>query len=248
MQPMPVTAQQTIRTVHELFNSSVSDAHLVFEFNLFHSSVTQKLWSVEYYCNELINLDVHKFLLDTVSITESGGSTTIQRPLFDPEGYCRHLNLWLDGFLMNSMSALDTLAHEISTLYSSPQRLGDIYIVGIKNMLLRFHPNSRLGKFLDIRLGQPWFDELQGFRHCTTHESLIRYDDIKFSFDPVTYGLRVSKIKLPDNAKVRPFTYHKKREVTSRCQFIRRKIQSLVFKAYESILMDIHINNNILPI
>lgn len=243
---MPEAAQQRIR---KLFNSDVRDAHLVSEFNLFDRSVTQKLWSTEFYSDQLNNLDIHRFLvLPPMGDTQSAGSTTAQAPLLDIEGYCRYLNLLLDGFFMNSMSAVDTLAHQISTVYYFPQIPRDIYIVSIKNMLVRSHSNSKLGRLLDGQLGQRWFREFEPFRHCTTHESLIRYDDIKFSFEQVTNRLRVSKIKLPDDPRVRPFTYNRNREATAYCQSILRKIQSLTTKVYESIQADIRTSNYTLPI
>ena len=48
-----VAAQQK---VHDLFNSKVSDPKLVYEFNLFDKSVTQKLWSARYYYEKMSNL------------------------------------------------------------------------------------------------------------------------------------------------------------------------------------------------
>lgn len=242
---------QAQETVSSLFNSNISNKDLVFEFNLFHRSVEQKLWSTEYYCEQLVSQNLYQFLLlPSESDIQSPVPITVQDPLLDVvESYCRHLNLLLDGFFMNSVSVLDTLAHEISTLYCLPQKPNKIYIVGIKNMLADSHPNSRVRALLDNQLSQPWFTEFEPFRHCTTHESLIRYDDIKFSYDDVTGRYRLLRgIKLPDNPQVRPFTYNRNRLASKYCESTFRKIQWLVAKVYESVLRDIRRNGNVLPI
>lgn len=241
---------QAQETVSSLFNSNISNKDLVFEFNLFHRSVEQKLWSTEYYCEQLVSQNLYQFLLlPSESDIQSPVPITVQDPLLDVvESYCRHLNLLLDGFFMNSVSVLDTLAHEISTLYCLPQKPNKIYIVGIKNMLADSHPNSRVRALLDNQLSQPWFTEFEPFRHCTTHESLIAYDHIKISYDQVTGRVNILPVKLPDNPKLRPLTYKKNREAGHYCQSILRKMQSLVTKVYESILKDVHTNNNTLPI
>lgn len=243
---MDEVAQQTIR---ELFDSQVTDTRLVSEFRLFDRSVSQKLWSTEYYYSELLRLDIHRFwVIPPTSDTQStSGSITGQGPLLDIEGYCRHLNLLLDGFFMNSMSTLDTLAHHIATLYYFQRRPKHIYIVSIKNMLVRFHPNSRAGRFLDKQLSQHWFGTFEPFRHCTTHESLIRYDDITITFTQETNRVKISKIKLPDDPQLRPFTYYLNREAIPYCRSILRKIQWLVAKVYQNVLLDIRRNNNTLP-
>lgn len=249
---MPETAQQQIR---ELFNSTVSDKRLVYDFNLFDSSVAQKLWSADYYYKQLASLNIYDFqVFLPESATQSIGSETIQTLLLDMPGYCRHLNRLLDGFFMNYMSTLDTLAHEIFLLYdpkiAPPKKPPPkIYVTTARNMLVYSHPSSKAGKLLDAQLGQVWFQGSEPFRHCTTHESLIRYDDIKISFDYVTSRYELTeKIKLPDNPQVRPFTYHRNREVSKYCEYVFNRLQLLVTQVYRAILFDIRANGNILPI
>jgi len=244
---MQGTTQQVIR---QLFNSKVSDSRRVDDFNLFDSSVSQKLWSAEHYCTQLTSLDINEFrVFPSASDTLSSGATTAGYTVLDVVWYCRNVNRLLDGFFMNSMSVLDTLAHEIFALYSCPSTPSNIYITIVKRMLTDFHPNSETGELLDERLKQGWFSEFEPFRHCTTHESLIRYDDIEFRFDHVNnryYLLR--PIRLPDNPQVRPFTYHLNRVASEYCQSALRNIQSLVADVCDRVLLDIHANGDILPI
>jgi hypothetical protein len=243
-------AEDARQTIYQLFNSSVSDSNLVFEFNLFDRSVSRKLWSTEYYRDKLMNLDIYdeSWVQPNAADTQFSTSPASQGPLLDIEGYCRKLNLLLDGFFMNSMSVLDTLAHQISTIYVFRQRPVDLYIISIKGLLLSDHPNSKVGRLLDRQLAQRWFIEFRPFRHCTTHESIIRHDDLKITYDPVSFRLRVSKIKLPDDPQVRPLTYRRNREATWYCTTIFNHIQWLVIKAYENILSDIHKAKDVLPI
>lgn len=252
---MPKTAQQKIR---ELFNSNVGDRRLVYDFNLFDRSVTQKLWSTDYYLRQLLDLHIYDFQVfitesATVfipeSATQSAGSKTIQIPLLDTPEYCRHLNRLFDGFFMNYMSTLDTLAHEIFTLYDVEMVPPKIYITTARDMLLNAHPTSKAGKILDRQLRQVWFKECEPFRHCTTHESLIRYDDMKFSFDDVTNRYELAKkVKLPDDPQVRPFTYRRNREANKYCQSVFNRLQLLVTQVYKAVLSDIRDNGNTLPI
>ena len=213
--------------------------------------MNQKLWSTGYYCENLRALDINRFWVrppdsDTQSVA---GFPSTQAPTFDIVGYCRQFNLFLDGIFMNSMSTLDTLAHEISILYTFPHMPNKLYIRDIRNKLLQSHPNSKLSRFLDRQLSLAWYSEFEPYRHCTTHESLIRYTDIRFSYDQVENKYKLTEgIKLPDNPQARRFTYDKRREAILYCQSIFRRIQTLVIKAYKNILIDIRRNNNTLPI
>lgn len=244
---MPEIAQQKIR---ELFESTVHDSRLVNDFALFDSSVSQKLWSTEYYFKQLLSLDIRQFeVLPSASDTQSYGTTIIQTPTLDISNYCSYLNLFLDGFFMTTMSTLDTLAHEIFILYESQPVPARIYIDTARNMLLDIHPNSEVGQLLDEQLNKPWFSEFEPFRHCTTHESLIRHNDIVYRFDHVARHYKLfRKIKLPDNPQVRPFTYNRNRVASEYCQSIFRKVQWLVINVYKHALRDIRTNGNVLPI
>jgi len=269
-------AQQRVRA---LFNEHVNDPILVRKFNLFDSSVTQKQWSTLYYYNELKNLNIK-----TSTIAPSGISTqsdiskqsnTLQlrsidyrqpnidltlnySPSPDMRGYCFELNLLLDGFLMNSMSVLDTLAHQIRVLYDFPlkgtkpeKKAEDIYISKIRDMLLESHPKSEVGRLLQQKLKpEPkpdWFLKFESLRNCTTHESLIGAE-ISPVWDQIERCYKAPKIILPDDPKEIPFTYIENREAISFCQTIFDNIESLLNEVYEAILTDIQNNNNILPI
>jgi hypothetical protein len=244
---MQGTEQQKIR---ELFNSNVGDRHLVDKFNLFDSSVSQKLWSTEYYCKQLVSLNINEFrVFPFVSGTLSADAKTADYMVLDPVWYCRNLNLLLDGFFMNSMSTLDTLAHEIFTLYVCPSVPSYIYITTAKKMLVEVHASSTTARLLDEQLSQDWFAEFEPFRHCTTHESLIRHDDVVYSFDNVNNRYELLRaIRLPDNPQVIPFTYNSNRVASEYCQSILTKIQSLAGDVYASVLLDMRTNGDILPI
>lgn len=238
--------------VYNLFNLNINSSALRDEFSLFDRSVTQKLWAAKYYYDELANLDIRKFWEQSITTSvQSSNSILVTTPAqgLNLERYCSHVHLLLDGFFMNSMSALDTLAHQIFLLYNLRQKPSKIYIGTVKKKLAQFHPNSKLRKLLDNQMGQTWFDQFQQFRNCTTHESLIGYDKVEVSYDPITGQVVGSKIKLPDDPKARPlFTYRKRREAIRYCKFILKNTNSLVTKVYENILVDTGRANNILPI
>lgn len=244
---MPATAKQRIK---EKFNFSVSNGILINDFNLYDVSVDQKLWSMDYYCNKLLNLDIQQFaVFPYTSGTQSYGTTTTPTPMLDISDYCRHLNLLLDGFFMNAMSTLDTLAHQLFCLYVYHPVPSRIYISTARDMLIRSRPHSPTGIYLDDQLRSPWYIEFEPYRHCTTHESLISHDDIIYRFNQVTGHYQLARrIRLPDDPQVRPFTYVRNRAVFDYCPFILRKIQRLVNRVHNCVLQDIRNNGNILPI
>ena len=245
---MQETAQQKIR---KLFDSVVGDKCLVYAFDLSDRSVSQKLWSTGYYCKQFLNLDIDQFQVrPSASDTQLYGSGIFQTPTLDIFNFCDHLNLFLDGFLMNAMSTLDALAHELFLLYESPPMPANIYIDidKAKQMLQDLHPNSRAGQFLDDQLSKTWFRDFELFRYSITHESLIRCNDITSHFNPVNCTYRLLRnINLPDDPQARPFTYQRKREADEYYRFIFRGIQQLVTATYKHVLQDIYINGNILP-
>ena len=237
--------------IRDLFSASGCNPRLVSDYNLYSASVIQKLWSAEHVSAELKNLDLSRFRESSPTVythTDESYSVTSPEARFNIDGYCRHVHLFVDGFFINSMSVLDTLAHEIWTLYAFQQKPSRLYIGTVKKKLLSLHPNSALGRFLAGKLGQVWFDQFQRFRHCTTHESLIVYDKVQVIYDPLTRQAVESDILLPDDPKASPCTYRKKIEATKYCADTLGKIQSLVEKAHEKILLDIRRNNNVFPI
>ena len=245
---MPLTSQQTIQ---ELFHNNVIDDGLVYDFDLFNSSVNQKLWSAGYHCRQIQDLDIGQFQVSPSSTdTQSYGSTLIiPAPMLDVWSYCNHLNLHLDGFFMNAMSTLDTLAHEIFVLYEATQVPPRIYINTTRDMLNNDHPTSLVATLLASELSEPWFYEFEPFRHCTTHESLIRHDDIDYRFDPVTRRHKLSRrIKLPDNPQVRPFTYNRNRLADKYIASTFKRIDRLVSEIYRNALRDIRAGGNVLPV
>jgi len=265
--------EEAQRKVRDLFNSIVSDEKIRSEFSLFDTSVTQKLWSTKYYCDQLLRLKIYSpGTLPSSSYTETTTSTTPEHYVIKPfENYTYSsesptskalpedildyywdINRLLDGFFMNAMSVLDTLAHQISTLYVLEKTGGNIYIDSVDKMLSTYHENSEVRKLIrrvvDNRLGEDWFKEFSPFRNCTTHESLVLRDDIHVTKDPSTGNIQVSEIVLPDNPQVRPFTREKGNTVILYCPSTLERIQSLVTEIYESMLVDISRAKNRLPI
>ena len=245
---MTPAAKQAIR---QLFNTGVSDNDLVYKFNLYDESVTQKLWSTDYYLTSLRDLDINKYLVHptTTSGTISTGAVFVSHPLLDTPRFCYELNRLLDGLLMNSMSTLDTLGHQIYTLYEYRSIPARIYIRTATEMLIREHSNCKLGRFLSSQLGSRWFSEFEPFRHCTTHESLIRVEDIVIRYDPIMTRYHLFKqIKLPDDPQSTPFKYNRNRKAIEYCGGLFTKIQSLIDRAYDNILADIRTNSNTVPV
>ena len=242
------TPKQEIQT---LFNATVSDNDLVYKFNLYDESVTQKLWSTGHYLRKLRSLDINKYLQypTTTSGTISSDEVFIPDPLFDTPRFCYELNRWLDGLLMNSMSTLDTLGHQIYMLYTCQSAPTDIYIRKARDMLIEEHINCTLGHFLDSQLGSQWFLEFKPFRHCTTHESLITFSEIGTSYDRIMKNYQLLKeIELPDDPKSIPFQYNRNRKVIDYCDGLFSSIQTLVDGTYDKILIDIRSNGNTIPV
>jgi hypothetical protein len=238
-----MTAQEQIK---RLFNKTVTHSNLVYDFNLFDASVTQKLWSTDYYLRALLNLDISELVASSTAYAGSGidiGTSNILN------SFCREINRLLDGFFMNAMSTLDTLGHQIYILYTSQSTPRRIYLNTAKDMLVREHKQSILGQFLNTQLTMRWFSDFESFRHCTTHESLIRFDDIQISYDYVNSRYKLSKkIKLPDNPKVRPYTYQRNRLVNDFCKSTFRNLDRLVKRSYECVRRDIRQSGNVIPI
>ena len=232
--------------IKDLFNRTVTDINLVYDFNLFDVSVTQKLWATDHYLRALLNLDINNLVGSNTAYTGSGLTTDTSNVL---DHFCRETNRLLDGFFMNAMSTLDTLGHQIYSLYISQSTPQNIFINTAKNMLIREHPHSVLGQFLAQQLAMSWFSDFEPFRHCTTHESLIRFDDVQISYDYVNSRYKLPRrIKLPDNPQVRPFTYERNRLADNYCQSTFQRLERLVNKSYDYIHRDIRQSRNVIPI
>lgn len=239
--------QQVIRS---LFNGAVPASLLLGEFNLYNSSVEQKLWSAEYYCKSLNSLDINDYLRpQNTSVTQSYGNTYSAYALLDTVWLCKDLNRLIDGFFMNIMSALDTLAHEIFVIYEFSRHPDKIYISTAKTELQSAHPHSSISGIIDSLLRTTWYLEYKPYRTCTTHESLIRYDNISFKFDPINNQFILSNpITLPDDPKVRPYTYAMNRFVGPYCTSVLTNTQYMVSAIYGSILLDMNHVSNQIPI
>lgn len=237
--------------VSHLVDANVRPVQLREDFNLYHRSVTQKLWSVDYYSRQISTLDINSFRLFPHSSSTITSDATYVLPASDPMiEYCRHLNMLVDGFFMNCMSVLDTLAHELFVLYSCRKIPSSIYIGKAHTMMKTSHCACQTKNVLDSQLVPGgWFGELEQYRHCTTHESLILYDTIHLTVDPLDFSYRLSQpVKLPDNPQVRPLTYSLQRNVVDYCLSTRQNVEALVSSIYGSVLSDIHAQGNTLPV
>lgn len=237
--------------VRHLVDANAQPVQLREDFNLYHRSVTQKLWSVDFYSRQISTLDINSFRLFPQSSSTLTSDATYVLPALDPIiEYCRHLNMLVDGFFMNCMSVLDTLAHELFALYYCPKIPSDIYIGKAHTMMKTSHCACQTKGVLDSQLVPGgWFRELERYRHCTTHESLILYDTIHLTVDPLDFSYRLSQpVKLPDNPQVRPLTYSLQRNVVDYCLSTRQNVESLVSSIYSSVLSDIHAQGNTLPV
>lgn len=213
------------------------------EFQHFHLSVEQKLWSINYFHDQIAQLKPE--VLYQQQPTREG--TLVLDQHTDKEGFRLYANLILDGFLMNAMAALDTLAHEIKVLYGFHPVPRKVYILTITEKLAREHPSCTLNRYLSSELAKPWFEPFATYRHCTTHESLVG-SNVRYDETLITGELRQAFITLPDDPRNRPFTYIRNRELKSYCIKIRRRVTDLVHHSYSLIIQDIRVAHNILPI
>ncbi|GAH44156.1 unnamed protein product, partial [marine sediment metagenome] len=214
------------------------------EFQHFNLSVKQKMWSVDYFHNQINELKPEVLYQQQ----RTRGSTLVLRePYINKEGFGLYANLVLDGFLMNAMAALDTLAHEIRVLYTFQPVPQDVYIRSIKQRLEDQHPYCTLTKYLSDELTKPWFDPFANYRHCTTHESLVG-SNVRYDEALITGDRGQAFITLPDDPRNRPFTYSRNRELKSYCVKIRGSVTDLVRHSYYCIIQDIRVAQNILPI
>ena len=213
------------------------------EFQHFHLSVAQKLWSVDYFQEQIDELEPE------VLYTPTGSQKNVLMvdQYQDRERFGLYANLILDGFLMNTMAALDTLAHEIKTLYTFPPLRPIIYIHTIKRQLTIHHPSKSLTTYLSTELARPWFNTLSEYRHCTTHESLVG-SNVRADAALINGHIQQAVIVLPDDPRSRPFTYKRNRELKSYCAKARRSVTALVRHSYHWIIQDIKAAHNTLPI
>ena len=226
-----------------------ASGHLLSEFLWFHLSVAQKLWSVDYFGDEIAGLQPAVFY---EQLTQANTSRVQQST--DKKSFGLHSNLLLDGFLMNAMAVLDTLAHEIRVLYSfqgvqskTPSKPDRVYIGTVKDDLVKYHSGKHLTKYLSSELTKPWFGTFSRYRHCTTHESLIG-SNVHLDVSAITGDLRQAVVPLPDDPKKRPFTYKSNRELKSYCEKTRDNIKQMASRSYYLIGKDMRLSKSVLPI
>jgi len=173
-----------------------------------HLSVTQKLFSVEYYKEELLSFETARFIDAASQSSTISSGTPAQLPQQLPVGLQLHfqLNRIIDGFVTNAKSVFDTLARELQWLYEgTPQ--GDIYFSQWPSSGLRqrYSASSLWGK-IDAVKQENWYIYFSALRSNTIHESLIS-TRINLQFDPINNTIPISHIYLPDDLNLWPRTY-----------------------------------------
>ncbi len=236
---MAATNRERLQAV---VHSNVTDQVFLREFRHFHLSVAQKLWSVDYFDNQITKLRP-----EVLYEQRTQGNTLVVDQYTDREGFGLYANLLLDGILMNAMSTLDTLAHEITILYKFARVPRKVYIHTIKDRLKKDHPACALTAYLTSELAKPWFETFATYRHCTTHESLVG-PNVRFDASLITGDLELVSLPLPDNPRNRPFIYRRGRELKSYCHRIRKTITLMVRRSYQCMILDIKSAHNVLPI
>jgi len=214
------------------------------EFQHFHLSVKQKLWSVDYFHNQINELEPEVLYQQQRT---RGSTLVLKEPYINKEGFGLYANLVLDGFLMNAMAALDTLAHEIRVLYVFQPSPQNVYIRAIKQRLINEHPHCSLTQYLSDELTKPWFDPFANYRHCTTHESLVT-SNVSYGETLITGDPQPAFITLADDPRNRPCTYNLKRELKSYCVKNKKSVTDLVRHSYYCIIQDIRAAHNTLQI
>jgi hypothetical protein len=139
------------------------------EFRHFHVSVSQKLWSTEYYCGSIADLKPVPYYgqLRKGSAADTQDDNVVADDRTQ-ERFALSANMFLDGLLMNAMATLDTLAHEIGVIYAlqtgppgeKSKRRGDLYISTIGGKLGKCHSASHLAEYLGDELTKEWFGTL----------------------------------------------------------------------------------------
>lgn len=242
---MDANAQDRLRALVE---THTKDERLLGEFMHFHFSVSQKLYSLEYFAAQVAGLQPIETWERLVS--DDGQSVKLSTDMMT---YGFKANMYLDCILMNAMASLDTLAHEINILYglwdlgSTSPRRQDVYIGSVREELARSRSSKKLTAYLLDELQKPWYEVFKGYRTCTTHESLVA-PDVEFKTTWYTGQLKQLGVKLPDDPKVRPFTYARNRELKSYCEETVKIIEDVMSQTYVLIAEDIEGGGGSLPI
>ena len=236
---MPATNQERLLS---LVQAHPAGSHLLDEVLHFHMSVKQKLWSIDYF-----NGQVQDLKPEVLYQARTQGNTLVLDRSTDVEGFGLYANLLLDGFLMNTVSALDTFAHEVKALYQFHRPPSKVYIRRIEGCLAREHAGRALTTYLSVELAKRWFDTLTVYRHCTTHESLVGAN-VRFDASLITGDLQYAYVPLPDDPRHRPFTYKSGRELKSYCSSVRAHVVTLIRHSYYCIIQDIKTTGTTLPI
>ena len=125
---MGMTAQDKLESIVH----AQGGQEVLSEFRRYHVSVLQKLWSADHYCSSIAQLSLNPAIFYEGLTTATAAGTTDDREVVAQgstyKWFVMSANMFLDGFLMNSMAALDTLAHEVWVVYIESKRPGDLYI------------------------------------------------------------------------------------------------------------------------
>lgn len=208
------------------------------DFDIFHFSVQQKLWEANYYADQINNFSGDSFAYSENPGLQTGTVTVISG--LDKVGISRYCNLYIDGYFMSVMSAFDSLAHEVNSLFkflgSDPNT--KIYLFTIVKEFNTKMPDSEFYKHASKTLKKNWWKILENFRNAITHEVIIA-KDIDTSYDATIGKETLKKIPIPDNPKKRPFTYKKDYELKSFVENFHKNITPTLEHCYKKLLKDL---------
>ncbi|MDD5638692.1 MAG: Cthe_2314 family HEPN domain-containing protein [Candidatus Pacebacteria bacterium] len=214
------------------------------DFDIFHFSVQQKLWELNYYADQIKNFSGDNFAYSEMPGPKTSTITLISG--LDKREMARYCNLYLDGYFMSAMSIFDSLSHEINILFEFLKLDSKIYFSKILHEFSMKMPNSEFYIYSNKVLKKKWWKDLENFRNAITHEVIIARE-IETSYDATVGKETLKKIPLPDNPKKRPFTYNKDYELKSFVENFHQNIAITTDQCYKRLLKDLE-NSKKLPI
>ena len=205
---------------------------------LFHVSVERKLASVEIWFENVESM-LPDFVVQPGTLSGDTGVEAQNLTDDDVHSYLTRMSAYIDAFFMSGKSTLDTLAHEIRSLYDLGGHTGDLYFEAALDLIGAHHSNCSLNSYLtslNIRSCQ-WYMDLSSYRRACAHESIIQ---IQPSVE-VNYLTGESKevlLKLPTDPAQRPLAYDRKNFVSTGRE-IRDNLRKLITESYDKVLDDI---------
>lgn len=216
------------------------------DFDIFHFSVSQKLWEANYYDSQIDNFRGDNYYYPSSPGPQSQSVTVISG--LDKNEIARFCNMFIDGYFMSVMSIFDSLAHEINVVFRlfSYKEKKKIYFYTIEKELKKRHSSSEFYKCISRIIKKRWWKDLEKYRNAISHEAIVA-KNIDTSFDVTTGRESLKRIPMPDNPKNRPFSYKKGFEMKTYIEKFHRNISPALDQCYKKLLTDL-LKENRLPI